>query len=136
MRHPGWRLQLHFRGAVNATDHPRNVACYEVEQVKVIAKDVDNDRGRVARQDLFDALRKERFEDKVYPWKWDQSPAQFGLRMFRLIPRQTCFEGDFELAVVRAPGILRLFRPSDTLCDRAHHRQLGQRSGHEPSESL
>src|SRR5262245_51658529 len=39
-------------------------------------------------------------------------------------------------AVMRAPGILRLLGPPDTLCDRAHHRQLGQRSGHEPSEPL
>src|SRR5262245_58757924 len=105
LRHSGRRLQLHFRGALNATDRPRNVACHEVEPVKVIAKDVDNDRCRVPGQDLFDSLRKERFEDKADPWELDQRSAQFGLRLFDLIPRQTGLEGDFELAVMRAPAI-------------------------------
>jgi enolase-like protein len=104
--------------------------------IQVIAKDVDNDRGRVAGQNLFDSLRQERFEDKVYPWKLDQRCAQSRLRLFNLIPRQAGLEGNFELAVVRTPGILRLLGSSDTLCDRAHHRKLGQRSGHEPSEPL
>src|SRR5262249_35059565 len=98
----------------NATDHPRNGACYEVEQLKVIAKDVDNDRGRVAGQNLFDSFRQESFEGKVYPWKLGQRLAQIGLRLFYLIPRQTGLEGDFELAVVSAPGILRLLGPSNS----------------------
>ena len=102
----------------------RDVARRVVEHVEIVAVEVDDDRGGVARQRFLDALGQERLQREVDAGKAGEHLAHLGLRLVGFRARQIALQVDLELAVVRAPGVVRLLGAPDALRDDAHERQL------------
>ena len=100
-----------------------------IEEIEVVAEDVDDDGRGVARERLLDALGQKSHDCGVHADEARECPADIRLRLFGVVSRQPRLQVDFELAVVRAPGVLGLLRPPRALRNRTHLGQLPQRLG-------
>ena len=129
LRHAGRRLHLNVRRARGLLQRPGNLLRLAIEQVEVVAEDVDRKRGRVAREGFLDTLSEKSHDSGVHADETRERSADIRLRLFGVVSRQTRIQIHFELAVVRTPAILGFLRSSHTLRNRAHLVQLSQGVG-------
>jgi hypothetical protein len=132
LRQAGRQLDLNVGRPGDLAEHTGNVPCFLVEDIEIVAEQVDGDRSRIARQCLLDALGEERLDREVHPKETRERLADLGLGFFRFLAAQR-FQIHLEFAVMGAPRIVSLLRPSHALGDGPDHGQLSQGVGDAPA---
>ena len=101
-----------------------------VQQVEVVAEDVDDELGRGAGDGLLHAFGQERHDFEGQTGEFGQRGADFRLRHLRLLTLKR-LQVHVQFAVVRAEGVLAVFRPTGFLRYRADVRVLQEFGGNE-----
>ena len=78
------RLDLNVGRAGDLSEYPGSFLRLVIEQIEVVAEDVNHDRCAVPRECLFDALGKKRHDRGVHPDEARECSANIGLRLFDL----------------------------------------------------
>ncbi len=123
------RLDLNVGRAGDFAECTGNLLRLLIEQVEVVAEHVDHNRGGIARERLLDALGQKSHDRGVHADEPRKGSADIRLRLFGLVSRQSRLQINFELTVVRAPGVFGLLGTPRALRNRAHFGQLPQRLG-------
>ena len=129
LRQAGRRLNQDLGRTRDFAEDPSDFLRLCVEEVEIIAEDVDHHRRGVARERLFDALGKKRHDRGVHADEAGEGSADVRLGGCGLVPREARLQSDLELAVMGAPGVFRLLRAPRPLGNRAHGRHPSQGIG-------
>ena len=129
LRQAGRRLHLDVGRAGDLTERPGNVLRLAIEDIEVVAEDVDHDRGVISRKRLLDAFGQKSHDRGVHADEARKRLADIGLGRLGVVSRQPRLQVHFEFAVVRTPGVFGLLGPPRALRNRTHLGQLPQRLG-------
>ncbi len=127
MGEAGRGLHRHFRGAGDAAECSRDLLCFLVEDIEIVAENVHGDCGGVARKSFFDPLAQEGLDREVHADKAPKRLADVSLRPLLLVSRESGLQVDFKFTVVGPENIAGKFGTADPLCYRPHGGDLAER---------
>ncbi len=134
MRQARRRLYLHIGRARHRAENLRYLLGLAVENIEIVAENVDDHGRRIPGYGLFHSLGEKRFHRKIHARKTNKDVPNIGGDKLRFIAPKR-LQIDLEFAVMRAPGILGCFRPADALRDQPNGRQLGQRLRYQSADA-